>query len=943
MPFQKSIHKIQQGFTLLEILLVVGIIGALAGIVILAINPGKQLADTRNSQRRSDIQTISKAVYLYNIDTSQIPLTITTTSTEICRQGASSCSSLVDLSVLTVSAKYLVAIPTDPSVTNPNGSGYFIYRDAVSGRIFVDAPLAENGIVISTNPGSSSNPVDATPPTVTMSAPANGATLSGVVAVSATASDNIGVAGVQFKLNGSNLGTEDTTSPYSISWGTTTATNGSYTLTATARDAAGNTTTATNITVTVNNSDTTPPTVSITVPANGASLQGITTITATASDNISVSGVQFRLNGVNLGTQDTTSPYSISWDTTTGANGNYTLTAVATDGTGNTTTSSVVSISVNNNDTTPPVVNISAPSNGSTAVGIVSISATASDNIGVVGVQFKLDGINLNAEDTTSPYSISWDSTTATNGSHTLTATARDASGNTTTSSGVTITVNNPDVVAPTVSITAPVTGSTVSSTITVSATASDNIGVSGVQFKLDGSNLSTEDTTSPYSISWNTTTTTNGSHALTATARDAAGNTTTSSTVTVTVNNADITPPTASITAPTAGSTIVGTTTVGATASDNIGVVGVQFKLDGINLNAEDVTSPYSISWNSTSTTNGSHTLTATARDAAGNTTTSSGVIVTVSNPDVTPPTVSVTFPTNGSTVSGSFSVSASASDNIGVVGVQFKLDGINLSAEDATSPYFITWNSATTTNGSHTLTATARDSAGNTTTSSGVTVTVNNADTTPPTVNMTAPSNGATVNGNLVSLSANASDNVGVLGVQFKVDGVNIIPEDTTSPYLLFWDSNTVTNGSHTITATARDAAGNVGTSSAVSVTVFNQAASLSVSTSGAAVVNSGTWLTGMVVSNTSPSNSITIDRVTVTWANDLRRMTQIWIGGVFLWSGSAISGTQADITDVTLPGGGAQSVDRIVFNGSMSGQPISVTFTMTDGSSKTVSMSF
>jgi hypothetical protein len=99
----------------------------------------------------------------------------------------------------------------------------------------------------------------------------------------------------------------------------------------------------------------------------------------------------------------------------------------------------------------------------------------------------------------------------------------------------------------------------------------------------------------------------------------------------------------------------------------------------------------------------------------------------------DTTPPTVSLTAPAAGATVSGSsVAVSASASDNVGVIGVQFKLDGANLNAEDTTSPYSITWNTAAATNGTHTLTAVARDAAGNTKTSSSVTVTVNNATST-------------------------------------------------------------------------------------------------------------------------------------------------------------------------------------------------------------------
>jgi hypothetical protein len=99
--------------------------------------------------------------------------------------------------------------------------------------------------------------------------------------------------------------------------------------------------------------------------------------------------------------------------------------------------------SLQSGDSQPPTVSLTAPTNGATVSGTTTVSASASDNVGVVGVQFKLDGTNLQAEDTTSPYSISWDTTSASNGSHTLTATARDAAGNTTTSSSITVTVSN--------------------------------------------------------------------------------------------------------------------------------------------------------------------------------------------------------------------------------------------------------------------------------------------------------------------------------------------------------------------------------------------------------------------------------------------------------------------------------------------------------------------
>ena len=94
------------------------------------------------------------------------------------------------------------------------------------------------------------------------------------------------------------------------------------------------------------------------------------------------------------------------------------------------------------------------------------------------------------------------------------------------------------DATAPTVSVTAPAAGATVSATTTVTASAADNVGVAGVQFLLDGANLGAEDTTAPYSVPWDTTGATNGSHSLTARARDAAGNSATSAAVTVTVAN---------------------------------------------------------------------------------------------------------------------------------------------------------------------------------------------------------------------------------------------------------------------------------------------------------------------------------------------------------------------------------------------------------------------
>ena len=137
------------GFTLLEVLLVVAIIAILAGIVILAINPSKQLADSRNAQRYADVNTILNAIYQYALDNNNIPASITGTATEICKTGGT-CTGLTDLGVL-VTGNYLSSIPRDPKcnpVTAPcttNGAGYTVM--VVSNRVTVAVPagLQENG------------------------------------------------------------------------------------------------------------------------------------------------------------------------------------------------------------------------------------------------------------------------------------------------------------------------------------------------------------------------------------------------------------------------------------------------------------------------------------------------------------------------------------------------------------------------------------------------------------------------------------------------------------------------------------------------------------------------------------------------------------------------------------------------------------------------------
>jgi len=147
--------KSNKGFTLLEILLVVAAITILAGIVIVALNPSKQLGETQNAKRSSNVNTIINAVFQYSIDNSGVlPASIASSTCadnvatdEICKTGAD-CTGLVDLSVLTNNETYIVSMPTDPTGATTNGAGYHITKN-FNNRVTVCAPDAEQGETIS--------------------------------------------------------------------------------------------------------------------------------------------------------------------------------------------------------------------------------------------------------------------------------------------------------------------------------------------------------------------------------------------------------------------------------------------------------------------------------------------------------------------------------------------------------------------------------------------------------------------------------------------------------------------------------------------------------------------------------------------------------------------------------------------------------------------------
>jgi len=169
---------------------------------------------------------------------------------------------------------------------------------------------------------------------------------------------------------------------------------------------------------------------------------------------------------------------------------------------------------------------------------------------------------------------------------------------------------------------------------------------------------------------------------------------------------------------------------------------------------------------------------------------------------------------------------VTATASDNVGVAAVDFYVDG-SLQSTSTAPPYTFAWNTTGLSNTNHTVSAVARDAAGNKATASVTVMITNttppNVDTTPPQVLITSPQNGGSVPRGPFTIVATASDNVSVPGVKFYVDGVQIGPESTGPAYTATWNTAAVKgHGYHTLTAVARDAAGNSATSQPVSVRV-------------------------------------------------------------------------------------------------------------------------
>jgi hypothetical protein len=423
-------------------------------------------------------------------------------------------------------------------------------------------------------------PPDTASPTVQITAPLDGESVSGSVAVEVTASDDRGMARVELAVNGA-LETTLTSAPWTWTWDVSGLQGGPYTLQATAFDEAGNEA-FDEVTVQVlgacgANGDCPPSSVSFITPVDGAEVCGVVTLEAAATDDTGVVKVVFSADGVSFGVAES-APFQRDWDTTGVVNGIHVLRAEAFDETDQSSFAEV-SVTVTNlggdcdNDPNVKLVSPEVPEGDDAAfvTGVVEVKADASDDVGVTKVQFFVDN-GLLSEDSSIPYKLDWDTDEFDEGVHTLKAIAHDTAGQTATVQMQVVVDRTP----PTLTLTAPLDLAVLADAVAFTADASDNFSMMDVRFVVDVEGDALEFVAvgdAPYTGEIDTASVESGQYDARAIAQDKAG-LTTEETRSIWLDR----PPSLSFVAPSEGETVTGPISVALDATDDFGIVDVAF-----------------------------------------------------------------------------------------------------------------------------------------------------------------------------------------------------------------------------------------------------------------------------------------------------------------------------------------------------------------------------
>jgi len=587
-----------------------------------------------------------------------------------------------------------------------------------------------------------------------------------------------------------------------------------------------------------NSLDETPPLVHITYPANQSTLSGAVLITAYAYDDNELENVKLYIDDEIIFQSDTR-PYQFNWNTLMyEEDKNYILSATAEDSSGNKTFSKSIQVKIDNFDNIKPSGIFLHPSTGQILNGIVEISISAEDNDGVDYINLFINGDSLgvfteqqNIDDYFNYY---WDTNNMPEDNiSSIYAYIYDYSKNYQIIGPISVTINNqsaPDITYPQGTIVAPASGSTVNGIVEIEVNVFDNIGISKVNFFINGDS-SFCDTIPPYKYSWDTNLENeNQNHTINIDVVDLSGNQTSLYPVAVYVDNLeepDITPPNIVIYEPAANQTVFGAVDILTIATDNDSVSKVEF-YQNYELVGTDFTASYTYFWNTLIEDDDTeHIWFAIAYDAQSNSTQSDPIIFKVDNLDGIPPSGLITYPYAGQYVSDIISFQAEAYDNVGVDNIQFSINDSIVSIDNET-PFEYSWNTLNyLEDQEHQLTIVISD-FNNNSYETGLFVTVDNNpipedDTIYPFASILNPVSGQTVS-DTISVVGFATDNFQITQVQFFLNN-EIVSTLTDTPYTFLWSTLELADSSeHVLTMTAEDQSGNTTTAQPVLVNISN-----------------------------------------------------------------------------------------------------------------------
>ncbi len=686
--------------------------------------------------------------------------------------------------------------------------------------------------------------VDRTAPTGTLTAPAAAANLRGTVPVAATASDPPpgGVASVEFQLTtqGSpytdpSFASDASGPSYDGTLDTTAHADGLYDLRAFVNDANGNSSASPRVTVRVDN---TPPSGSVTAPANGANLRGTVGLTSDSADGGSgVATVQFQRSPAGAGSWTN---QAASWNTTLLTDGLYDLRVVTTDNAGNTFTSPAVTVRVDN---TNPTGSVTAPANGANLRGTVGLTSDSADGgSGVATVQFQRSPAGAGSW---TNQAASWNTTLLTDGLYDLRVVTTDNAGNTFTSPTITVRVDN---TAPTGSVTAPANGAEIGvAPVTLTSDSADGgSGVDTVVFERRPAGGGPWTVTPP---TWDTASgphaVGDGSYDLRVTTTDLAGNSFTSGFVTVLVDHTA--PVTTASSSPASPSNAPVTVTFSVTDGVGSGVAQTSYRVDGGSVltgGSVVIAAPGSHA------NDGSHLVEFFSTDDVGNVEATKSVTVVI---DTT--ATSGTTGDPGSYLRGIAQLAYTTSDtDVSSVQFQFTPAGLNLwvaiGGADVTPPYETSWDTTLVADGAYDLRAVVTDSAGNVE-SALLPGLPKYIDNTAPAAAVTSPPASAFISGS-VDVNATGTDGAappasGVSAVRFEVKpagsgsfstfGTETTPVVGTT-YRHALDTTAYAEGPTELRVVVTDVAGNETTSATRAVTIDNVAPTVSLDDPGAAI---------------------------------------------------------------------------------------------------------